>query len=153
MTTEYIDKMFNPIHSLTLCIEVEIATTELFLKTELEYSTIQGYTTQIELLTGFAKLFDQTISNPFYTKVFNPIMKEMDNPNSMDFLFGYSYLKDFFIQFGKANRVLVKHFKDSYTLKQVNNNINNSYPNIEHNEELFPHQNLAKFFTEQKMKG
>ena len=150
MTTEYTDKMFDTIHSLTLCIEVEIVTTEHFFKTELEYSEIKGYTTQIDFLTKFGKVFDRIISKPFYKNVFNPIMNEKDNPDSMDFLFGYAQMKDFFNEFNKASFFLRRDFKDSYTLREINNNIDHAYPGIIHNPELFPHYELITYLKPKK---
>ena len=145
MTTEPIDEMFIVIHSLTLCIEVEITTTEHFLKTEIEYSKINGYQTQIKFLTRFSEIFDKVISKPFYEKVFIPNMEEKMDADTMDFLFSYSYLKNFFKEFHKANILLTKHFKDAYTLSEVNNDIRNAYPGIGHNPELFPHQELIQY--------
>ena len=147
MTTEHIDEMFIAIHSLTLCIEVEITATEHFLKTEIEYSKINGYQTQIDFLTKFSEKFDRLISKPFYEKIFIPNMEEKMDADTMDFLFSYSYVKHFFSEFHKANFLLTKHFKDAYTLSEINYDINNCYPGIGHNPELFPHQELNQYFN------
>ena len=145
MPTQSIDEMFITIHSLTLCIEVEITTTEDFFKTEIEYSKINGYQTQIDFLIKFSEVFDRVISKPFYEKVFIPNMEEKVDSDIMDFLFSYSYMKRFFKEFPKANALLRKNFKDAYTLREINNNIYDSYPGIAHNSELFPNQELFEY--------
>ena len=100
MTTEYKDEMFNTIHNLTLCIALEITTTQIFVKTESEYLSITGYPKKALWLTQFGEMFTRIIVNPFYDNVWIPIMEEKDNLNSMDFLFGYAAMKHFFNEFG-----------------------------------------------------
>ena len=150
MTTEYEDTMFNTIHSLTLCLQIEITTTQIFIKTESEYRSITGYPKQALLLTQFGEMFTRIIVNPYYDNVWIPIMEEKDNPDSMDYLFGYAAMKHFFNEFGQANYHLKRNFADSYTLSEINKNIDHAYPSIDRNPKLFPHYELITYLKPKK---
>lgn len=150
MTTEYTDKMFDTIHSLTLCLQIEITTTQIFIKTESEYLGITGYPKKALWLNKFGEMFTRIIVNPYYDNVWIPIMEEKDNPDSMDFLFGYAAMEHFFNEFGQANYHLKRNFADSYTLSEINKNIDRSYPGIEHNPKLFPHYELITYLKPKK---
>ena len=150
MTTEYEDTMFNTIHSLTLCLQIEITTTQIFVKTESEYLSITGYPKKALWLTQFGEMFTRIIVNPYYDNVWIPIMEEKDNPDSMDFLFGYAAMKHFFNEFGQANYHLKRNFADSYTLSEINKNIDHAYPSIDRNPKLFPHYELITYLKPKK---
>ena len=145
MTNQYHDKMFNTIHSLTLCVELEITTTQIFIKNESKDLLVTGYPKQSLWLSKFDKMFTKIIVNPFYDNVWIPIMEEKENIDSMDFLFGYALMKEFFNEFGRANYHLRKNFPDSYTLSKVNNVIDQAYPSINRNPDLFPHYELITY--------
>lgn len=150
MTNEYTDKMFDTIHSLTLCLQIEITTTQIFIKTESEYLGITGYPKKALWLNKFGEIFTKIIVNPYYDNVWIPIMEEKDNPDSMDFLFGYAAMEHFFNEFGQANYHLKRNFADSYTLSEINKNIDRSYPGIEHNPKFFPHYELITYLKPKK---
>jgi hypothetical protein len=150
MTTEYKDEMFNTIHNLTLCIELEITTTQIFVKTESEFLSITGYPKKALWLTQFGEMFTRIIVNPFYDNVWIPIIEEKDNPDSMDYLFGYAAMKHFFNEFGQANYHLKRNFADSYTLSEINKNIDHAYPSIDRNPKLFPHYELITYLKPKK---
>jgi hypothetical protein len=139
-------------HNLSLCIDVEISSTLFFIEKELEYSDLLGYATQAHILSTFLPKYKNLIADPFQEHIYTPIMDQMDNPDLIDYSLGYIKF-DFFKRAYSANRVLRKHFADSYTVRLINNGIDDSFPGIMHNPDLFPHIELIQFLRNFGTKG
>lgn len=149
MTDPYQDKMFYTLTNLTLCVGLEIDETISFIESEYDYRSESGHETQVLFLSQMSNHFQNLIANPFRKTVLQKVVYRNDGriPDAMDYLFAYSNLPPkFFKNFHKANQLLRKHFFDGYRLPLLNKMIDQCYPGIEHNEDLYPHHELNNFF-------
>lgn len=144
------DEILIKLINTTLCIDTEICMTKEFIEFETIYARENGHETQLEILTTFKPMFNQLIDSEFNSKVYDAILHSDSDkmPDAMDYLMAYANLtKKFWSNFAAANKVLRKHFKDTYRLESLNLLIEQSYPGIEHNPELFPHQEFHTIFN------
>jgi hypothetical protein len=138
--------LFDSIHSFTLCIDVEISTTQYYIQNEAEFRFVLGEESIANSLIELQKKYHDEIATPFYEVLFNPIASDLDNHNDMDYLFAYAQI-EFFQKAQAFNKEFLDLTGDQYLLVLIHSDIHNSYPGIQHNPKFFPHAEAIQFLT------
>jgi hypothetical protein len=138
---------FDLIHSLSLCIEVEITTTQYFVQNEIEFRSVLDDQPLVDSLTEFQTQYKESIVDPFYKFFFNPIVNDLDNHDEMDYFFAYAHI-DFFEKAHAFNQQLLKLTADKYLLSLIHSDIDDSYPGIKHNPKLYPYIETLLFLKD-----
>ena len=133
------------IHDLTLCVDIEIGIIQFITLLEMQYHMENGNIEKVNTLMQFQSHFNEKVANPFNKEIMEGIIELHANPDLFDYFLAYSenHLME---ELMNAHTFIALQLNVGFAVNMVNEAINDKYPGIKHDVNIFPHAELIQHF-------